>query len=155
MWSGTPAFAANETNVCRKEWNVASGVRRCRPSRRTEVWMFAALKMRESSWFACHRDRPYSSAIIGRTGPEVFGTQMPSAYAELGETCAATTQLRFAQLVSLPLDADQAFCDCGAGATDDENSTRAVATSENASSCVSRKRSIMLVYSARAAKGTE
>ena len=104
-----------------------------------------------------------NGSVLERRSQGGFGTQSPSANAELGETCAATTPppdgvgyaattfrtthsdpdgaaLRPVDTVAPDAqNAGKAFSDCGVGATDDDNSTRAVvATSENASSCVSR-----------------
>ena len=92
-----------------------------------------------------------NGSVLERRSQGGFGTQSPSANAELGETCAATTPppdgVGYAATTFRPAsspnpdaqNAGKAFSDCGVGATDDENSNRAVvATSENASSCVSR-----------------
>ena len=48
------AFAASETNVCLREWNVASGVRVRRPSMRMLVSICAALKIRSSPRLTRH-----------------------------------------------------------------------------------------------------
>ena len=57
MWSGTPAFAANETNVCLSEWKVASGVLRRRPSRRMLVVILALANILDSSWLTRQLER--------------------------------------------------------------------------------------------------
>ena len=75
----------------------------------------------------------------------LFRTQSPSANAKLGETCAATTPtpagVGYAATTFRPVasqapvaqNADKAVSDCGVG-----SEATVVATSENASSCVSR-----------------
>ena len=68
--SGTPALAARETKVCRREWKVASGVRVRRPSIFTLVSICAALKISSSPRLIRHLLFLYQSASVGLTKAE-------------------------------------------------------------------------------------